>query len=435
MDMLIALAAFVLVLGVIVFIHEFGHFAVAKAFGVRVLVFSLGFGKRLAGFSWRGTDVRVSAIPLGGYVQMWGELPEDRTGAPDEFPVRPRWQRILVYLAGPAMNVALSVALIAAAFMSGIAEQAFQDMPPVIGSVVEGSPAARAGLVGGERVIEVAGKAIDRWDDLDFALRLAPEQPVTLLVEQDGARRQLVVTPDRLEPYAIGEAGINPSFTPSVAEVLAKTPADRAGLQPGDVLRAVDGQPIRSPDDFVRFVQERPGVEVLVTLERAGQTLDLPVTPALVGGQGQVGIRIGLFRKLGAGEALAASVRYNIEIVSKSLSLIGKLLTRDVAPKSALSGPIEIANLSGRAARRGWRELIFTMGFLSISIGFMNLLPIPVLDGGHIAILLIESAIRRDLSTVIKERLTQVGFMLLMMLMVMVLYFDLAKNLPSLPGF
>lgn len=432
--MLIAVAAFLLVLGVIVFIHEFGHFAVAKLFGVRVLVFSLGFGKRLAGFDFRGTDVRISAIPLGGYVQMWGDLPEDRTGAPDELPAKPRWQRILIYLAGPAMNVVLSVGLIAAAFMSGIAEQAYQDMPSVIGHVLEGSRAEAAGLVRGDQVVEVDGKPVDRWGDLMFALQLAPEKPVLLKVTGEDGTREVTVTPERIEPYEIGEAGIEPAFRTRVAEVLLGTPADRAGLQQGDVLRAVDGLPIHGPNDFVEYVQERPGVEVVITLERGDAVIEAPVTPEQVEDRGQVGIRIGLFRKLGFGEAMVASVRYNTEIVTKSLALIGKLLTNQVAPKSALSGPIEIASISGRAARRGWRELIFTMGFLSISIGFMNLLPIPVLDGGHITILLIESVMRRDLSTVIKERMTQVGFMLLMMLMVMVLYFDLAKNLPSLPG-
>ncbi len=432
--MLIAVAAFLLVLGVIVFIHEFGHFAVAKLFGVRVLVFSLGFGKRLAGFDFRGTDVRLSAIPLGGYVQMWGDLPEDRSGSSDELTAKPRWQRILIYLAGPAMNVVLSVGLIAAAFMSGIAEQAYQDMPSVIGHVVEGSRAEAAGLVRGDQVIEVDGKPVDRWGDLMFALQLAPEKPVLLKVVGEGGEREVTVTPEIIEPYAIGEAGIQPSFRTQVADVLVDTPADRAGLQQGDVLREVDGLPIYGPGDFIEYVQERPDVEVMITLERGDAVLETPVTPEMVEDRGQVGIRIGLFRKLGFGEAVVASVRYNAEIVTKSVSLIGKLLTNEVAPKSALSGPIEIASISGRAAKRGWRELIFTMGFLSISIGFMNLLPIPVLDGGHITILLIESVIRRDLSTVIKERMTQVGFMLLMMLMVMVLYFDLAKNLPSLPG-
>jgi regulator of sigma E protease len=432
--MLIGLAAFLLVLGVIVFIHEFGHFAVAKLFGVRVLVFSLGFGKRLAGFDFRGTDVRISAIPLGGYVQMWGDLPEDRTGALDELPAKPRWQRILIYLAGPAMNVVLSVGLIAAAFMSGIAEQAYQDMPSVIGHVFEGSRAEQAGLVRGDQIVAIDGKPVDRWGDLMFALQLSPEKAVSLQVTHEGATREVVVTPERIEPHDIGDAGIEPAFRTSVAEVIPDTPAERAGLLQGDVLREVDGMPIHGPNDFVEYILEHPGVEVLITLERADQLIEIAVTPERVAERAQVGIRIGLFRKLPLGEAVVASVRYNVEIVTKSVVLIGKLLTNQVAAKSALSGPIEIASISGRAAKRGWRDLIFTMGFLSISIGFMNLLPIPVLDGGHITILLIESAIRRDLSVVIKERMTQVGFMLLMMLMVMVLYFDLAKNLPSLPG-
>lgn len=432
--MLTNLAAFLVVLGVIVFIHELGHFLVAKLFGVRVLVFSLGFGKRLAGFDYKGTDVRVSAVPLGGYVQMWGELPEDRTGEANEFPAKPRWQRVLIYLAGPAMNVVLSVTLIAGVFMAGYAEQAYQEMPSVVGGVTEGSAAAVAGLEPGDRIVAVGDKAVERWEDLSFALQLSPDKAVPLVVERGNQRFELSITPARLEPYDIGDPGIVPPFTSSVAEILVDTPADRAGLEPGDTLRRVDGLPIRNPDEFVDYVKDRAGVEIMVTVERGGSLVDLPVVPALVDGRGQIGIRIGTFRRLPLFEAVAASARYNLDIVTKSVALLGKLVTSQVAPKSALSGPIEIARWSGRAAKRGWRDLVFLMGFLSISIGFMNLLPIPVLDGGHIAILLVESLIRRDLSVVVKERVTQFGFMLLMMLMVMVFYFDLAKNLPSLPN-
>lgn len=431
---LYSIFAFPFVLGIIVFVHEGGHFLVAKLFRVRVLVFSLGFGKRLAGFDYKGTDVRLSAIPLGGYVQMWGELPEDRTGLPDEFPAKPRWQRILIYLAGPAANVVLSVAVIAAVFMAGYGEQAYQEMPAVVGGVVEGSAAEAAGLRPEDRIIEVDGKAVDRWEDVSFMLQLAPEKTVPLVALRGEERLELAITPKRMETFEIGDHGIVPPFAAKVAEILEDTPADRAGFRPGDTLRQVDGLPIRNPDDFIAYVKDRAEIEIVVTVERGDTLIDLPVVPARIDDIGRIGISIGAFRKLPLFEAIGASARYNVDIVRKSMTVLGKLLTNEVKPKSALSGPIEMMRWSGHAAKRGWRDLIFLTGFLSISIGFMNLLPIPVLDGGNIAILLFESVIRRDLSTVIKERVTQFGFMLLLMLMVMVLYFDLAKNLPALPN-
>ncbi|RMH22477.1 MAG: PDZ domain-containing protein [Acidobacteria bacterium] len=433
--LLITVPAFLIALGVIVFVHELGHFVAAKLFGVRVLVFSLGFGKRLWGFDYRGTDCRVSAVPLGGYVQMCGELPEDRTGHADELPAKPRWQRILIYLAGPAMNVVLSVLLIAFLFMGGIPEQALQEIPSVIGAVGEGSPGERAGLAPGDRVVAVDGEPVDRWKDLAFAITIAPEKPLRLEVERQGERFATVLTPEKVERYELGEAGIYPQILPRISEVVRGAPADEAGFRPGDVLRSVDDQPITTSQDFVRYVEGHAGVPIAVMVLRGERLQRLEVVPADVGGKGRIGVVVGAYRKLPLGEALVASARYNVEIVAKSVELLGKLFTNEVAPKSALSGPIEIAAWSGRAARRGATDFLYMIGFLSISIGFMNLLPIPVLDGGHIFILLIESALRRDLSVVIKERVTQVGFMMLMMLMAMVIFFDLSKNLPALmPG-
>lgn len=429
---LVNIPAFLFALGVIVFVHEFGHFAVAKFFGIRVLTFSLGFGKRLWGFNFRGTDCRISAVPLGGYVQMWGELPEDRTGAPSEFTSKPRWQRVLVYLAGPGMNLVLSVTLFTALFMIGIPQQSLQEIPAVVGLVESGGPADRAGLKADDRIVAVNGTPVRRWKEVEFELTISPDKPVQIAYERDGATYDTTVTPDKDERYEFGDAGVLPAFQPRVIEVLADTPADAAGLRSGDVLQRVDDEVIGSPSEFVEYVQARPATPIAVTVRRGEKLETFTVVPAEIDGMGRVGVQVGIYRKLPLGEAFVAGVAYNVEIVQKSAQLLGKLFTREIAAKSALSGPIEIAAWSGRAAKRGWKDLLFTMGFLSISIGFMNLLPIPVLDGGHISILMVESLMRRDLSVLVKERITQAGFMMLMMLMVVVIFFDLSKNLPAL---
>lgn len=426
--------AFLFALGVIVFVHEFGHHVVAKLFGVRVLVFSLGFGKRLWGFERKGTDYRLSAVPLGGYVRMGGELPEERTGDPSDFMSKPRWQRILVYFAGPAMNVVLSVALIAMVFMAGVEYQAMQELPSVIGLVEDDSAGAEAGLEPDDRIVRIAGRAVEKWKDVDFALVTSPERPVELELVRAGRTIRAVVTPRLVPRYEFGDAGIHPKRLLRFSRILLDTPADRAGFVSGDEVRRVDGRIVSDVDEFIAFVQARAGVEIRIQVLRRGKLVTLPVVPAEIEGKGRIGVEIGAFRRLPLGEAIVESVKFNIEIIDKSITILGKLFSNEIAAKSALSGPIEIAAWSGRAAQRGFKDLIYLMGFLSISIGFMNLLPIPVLDGGHISILMVESLLRRDLSLVLKERITQLGFMMLMTLMAMVIFFDLSKNLPALFG-
>ncbi|MCP3959211.1 MAG: RIP metalloprotease RseP [bacterium] len=432
MDLLTSIPAFLFALGAIVFVHELGHHVVAKSFGVRVQVFSLGFGKRLWGFERKGTDYRLSLVPLGGYVRMGGELPEERTGDPSDFLSKPRWQRVLVYLAGPAMNVVFSVVLIAAVFMVGIEMQAIQETSSVVGTVEEGSAGAEAGLERGDRIVELNGKRVEKWNDVGFIFATSPERPVEVVLLRDGQTLTVSLTPVKVPRYEYGDAGIYPMRQLRFSKVLPDTPAERAGFHAGDEVRQVDGRNMSDVEAFIVYVQERASTEMVIQVLRKGELVDLTVVPADVEGKGQIGVEIGSYRPLPPGEALVESVRFNYDILDKSIQILGKLFTNEIAPKSALSGPIEIAAWSGRAARRGFKELIYMMGFLSISIGFMNLLPIPILDGGHISILLVESVIRRDLSMILKERITQLGFMMLMTLMAVVIFFDLSKNLPGL---
>ncbi|MEM8962074.1 MAG: RIP metalloprotease RseP [Acidobacteriota bacterium] len=432
---LIGTIAFTIAFGVIVFIHELGHFLVAKLFGVRVLVFSLGFGKRIAGFDFRGTDVRLSALPLGGYVRMSGEMPEERTGDPREFLARPRWERILVYLAGPAMNVVLSLALIAGAFMMGITVQALQVNPSVIGVVTEGSPGELAGIEPGDRVVEVDGKSVELWKDVSFVLLTSVDKPVELTIERGDERLVKTVTPIADPRDGVGDAGLFPRLEVRVGTVFADTPAASAGFEIGDVLVRVDDAVVEFPRSITEHLEARADQEVVVEVRRDGESLLIPVVPrADENGLGRIGIGLSIYRPLPFGEAVVASYHYNVEIVVKTAQILGKLFTGQVAAKNTLSGPIEIARVTAQAADRGLNDWVFVVGFLSIAIGIMNLLPIPILDGGHITILLIEMAIGRDLSIMLKERIMQVGFILLMMLMVMVIYFDLSKLLASAAG-
>lgn len=422
-------AAFIFALGVIIFVHEAGHLLVAKAFGMKVLAFSLGFGKRLFGWKVGETDYRISLVPLGGYVKLSGEEPGESTDDPRDFLNQPRWQRILVYLAGPLMNGALSILLIAGLFMVGIEVPALQSVPSVIGTVEPGSPGAAAGLLPGDEIVGIDGKEVSRWQDVAFTVLTGIGKPLEFEIDRNGVRTKVRVTPVKPADFDFGDAGIYPKLLPRIGDIVAGGPAEAAGFKLHDEVRSVDGRPLGSPGDFVDYIEQHTGKSVAVEVLRDGVLTRLDVVPADQGGKGRIGVRLTVAQRYPPLAALRESVRFNYDIAKQSLAVIGKIFKREVAAKSALAGPIEIAAQSGAAARTGFKNLLYLMGVLSLSIGLLNLFPIPVLDGGQITILLVESVMRRDLSLAVKERIAQVGLALVVLLMVTVLYFDLSKNL------
>lgn len=436
-DIFTNVLAFILGLGLIIFVHEGGHLLMAKAFGVRVMTFSLGFGKRLWGFTRGGTDYRLSAVPFGGYVRMGGENPEESTGDPNEFMSKPRWQRILVYLAGPAMNFVLAILLFACLFMVGIEVPNLPEMPPLVGGVEEGSSAAAAGLQRGDRIVAVKGEPTEDWQSVLMELLTSPAKPVALTVQRGDRTFQATVTPGKDPKYEMGDlAGLYPSIRPQLTQIQADSPAEKAGLKPGDEILKIDGRPIADSKDFVSYIESKPGQPVEIEILRAGQTLVVPVVPRADGKIGKIGVGIGFFQRYPPGRALVQGARYSVDLVRQTFEIIGKIFSREMSARGALAGPIEIAAQSGAAARAGFKVLLHMVGFLSIGIAIMNLMPIPILDGGQTLILMIEGVIRRDLSLRLKEAINHVGFIMILLLTVMVLYFDLLKNLPKglLPG-
>ena len=432
MDFLIKLVAFVFVLGIIIFVHEGGHLLVAKAFDVRVLAFSLGFGKRLFGFKRGETDYRVSLVPLGGYVRLGGEDPDELSDDPREFLNKPRWQRILVYLAGPAMNVVLSIAIMAALFVTGTSVSIDPgSLEPVVGSVVDGSPAAAVGIEPGDRIVAIGGEEVETWQDINMAIVVAPGKPVKLTYERDGKDTSATVVPEKMKPYGYGDAGLLPEVLPRFVQLLSGEPAEAAGFQVGDEIVSVDGRRVADQTDFVEYLQDHPAQEVQVTVRRSGQEMVIPVTTKDVGGQGKIGAGIGYYLEYSVGEAVLESVRFNWHLTVTTLEILGKIVTHQVSAKNAVSGPIEIASMSGTAAKTGVKPLFYLVAVISLSIAIFNLLPIPLLDGGQTTILLIESVRGRDLSMVVKERIQQVGFLLIIALMAAVIVLDISKQLPD----
>jgi regulator of sigma E protease len=435
---LTTILAFAFVLGVLIFVHELGHFLMARRIGVRVLKFSLGFGPRVFGFTRGGTEYCISAIPLGGYVKMAGENPDDpRTGQPDEFLSKSKWQRFQVLVMGPAMNLLLAVVVMAGVLMRGAEVPSFQSKPPVVGQVVQGSPAEKAGIRTGDRMLSVAGRDVSTWEQFLIAVgtRASRETPITLL--RDGKELTVAVTPTPQTKYEVGDVGVLPDVHPHVSTLLPGAPADRGGLKAGDVIVNVDGTVISFSKDLVDALSKKANQPVSLAVLRDGTPQQLTITPesnkgrcpSLPAGAGCIGIGIGedtIKIKPGPIDAIVMSVQRNYDSAKLIFQTVGQLITREASTRQ-LMGPLAIAQLSGESAQAGWIPLLSLMASISLNLGLLNLLPIPVLDGGHIFIMTLEGLARRDFSTRVKEKMFLAGFAVLLMLMVTVIYNDLTR--------
>jgi regulator of sigma E protease len=426
-----SLLAFLFVLGVLVFVHELGHFAMARRLGIRVLTFSLGFGPKLLKFRRGDTEYCVSAIPLGGYVKMAGESPDDRhTGAGDEFMSKTKWERFLVLVMGPAMNLVLAVLVMWIVLYQGAEVPAYEQQPPVVGRVVEDSPADRAGIAVGERIVSVSGRAVDTWDALFLAVLPQAEREIPVVVrDAENRERTLNVVPDARTDFAMGDLGVGPEMRAQIVDVAPGDPADRAGIAAGDVILEIDGEPVAG-NALVERISGRADTPLAMTLRRGEGLERVTVTPVARGDRAVIGVSFSEFEfrivEPGLVEAFGMSLERNYEWSGLIFQTLWGLLTAETSPRQ-LVGPVGIAQLSGSAAQVGWVQLFSLMAMISLNLGILNLLPIPVLDGGHIFIMGMEGVARRDFSMRVKERMLLAGFVVLMMLMVTVIYNDLTR--------
>ena len=422
--------AFLFVLGVLVFVHELGHFLAARRLGVRVLTFSLGFGPKLLKVRRGDTEYCISVIPLGGYVKMAGENPDDpRTGRPDEFLSKTKWERFQILIMGPAMNIILAVVVMAIVLAQGAEVPIYQDQPPIVGAVSPGSPAEKAGIQRGDRILTVAGDQVDTWDDLFIAVGTRPDRDVALTVMRDGQTRSVSLRTVSEGSFEIGNIGVLPDINPIVASVIAGEPAERAGLKAGDVVIAVNGERMVTRPQFIEAISRNGGKEIDLTIERDEQQLHIAATPEQRGDRGMLGLYVTEPTRSftpGPLEAIQLSVQKNIEFGGLIFKTLGGLFIGETSPRQ-LMGPVAIAQLSGESAQAGWIALFTLMASISLNLGLLNLLPIPVLDGGHILIMALEGVARRDFSMAVKEKMLLAGFVLLMMLMVTVIYNDLTR--------
>ncbi len=440
--LLVTLIYVALVLGFMILIHEFGHYAAAKLFKVRVEVFSIGFGKRLLGFRKGETDYRISAIPLGGYVKMSGENPMDQlTGDPGEFLSHPRWQRFVIAIAGPAMNILLAIGLLASIYMIHFEYAAVLDEPAVVGWVLQDSPAAKAGIELGDRIVKIDGVEDPTWEQVDRKEALSPNQPLDVVIQRDGHTFEKKVVP---EPYGVNQLGIA-GWVPKepgvvVTELEPGMPAEKAGLKIGDQILTVDGQPVPALQAMVEILKRTKDKPIEITVLREGQKKSFIIQPVLsdINGKLEQRYRVGIastrikVSRLPFAAALSKSIEENKKGSFLILELLQKMVRRKISMRQ-VEGPIGISGAVGRAAReKGWMPLLGITAAISLNLGIFNLLPIPILDGGVIFLLLIESIMRRDISLHIKERIYQAAFVFLVLFAVMVIYNDLVKTLPGL---
>ncbi|HEY1243152.1 MAG TPA: RIP metalloprotease RseP [Bryobacteraceae bacterium] len=428
-------------IGVMIMIHELGHFWAARFFDVKVEAFSFGFGPRLFGFRRGETDYRFSLILFGGYVKMAGEqVTDENIDDPRSFLAKPRWQRLIIAFAGPFMNVVLAVGVLTGLFMVKYERASDADMQAVIGHVVADSAAAKAGLQDGDRIVKLDGEKNPTWEDVGLKEVASAYRPMYLTVERNGRRFDTVVTPVLSERLGFGYAGWDERGEVQLGAIEPGYPAEKAGLQKGDLLIAVNGQAIHSVLKFQEMTKNSGGRALDVEFSRSGQIQHSTVQPVYSKLDGPARWMIGVApqqklhlvtTRLSLPEALNESVRQN----AKGAMLIGSFLKgvvqRRMSPKT-ITGPIGIAQLSGEAARQGPSAFFLLMSMVSLNLAIFNLLPIPILDGGVIVMLLVEMVMQRDLSLSVKEAVLKLGFVFILMIVAFVIYNDISKILP--PG-
>jgi len=441
MNLLLGVA---LVLGLMIMIHEWGHFIVARLFGVRVDVFSIGFGPRLFGWKRGATDYRVSALPFGGYVRMAGQDLSEAdsndvapTGAPDELMSKPRWQRALISFAGPAVNLIFPLLLLTALFVAvGLPYSSFYDLPVQVVAL----PTDKAGQAGtlqvGDKLVSINDVRKPTWEQAQKAIKqAAPGDNLRLEVENAGNNRSVELamtsgtTLDRIFGY--------PPLPPVLDEVAPGTPAERAGLKEGDRLLAVNGQKIDYWGQFVERVRGSKGQSIKLELERKGQLVHADVTPqAGVAESGETIYQVGVavldptsYRRVSISDGVRDAFVMTGERTQETIGVVGKLFSGRVSVRQ-LQGAVGISRAAGEAVRKGPLAVISLMVLISVNLGILNLLPIPILDGGNILLLTLEGIRRRDFSMAFKERFVQVGLVFLLVFFAYVMYNDVVRLLP-----
>lgn len=450
-DILIVILAVIFVLGIAINIHEFGHFIVAKLFGMRVEAYSFfGLGPRIWGFKVGHTDYRISAIPLGAYVKLYGdEVTAPLEGGASEnvkvpeselYELRPRWQKFLVMLGGPFMNIMLALAIpFAAALTIGV-----PSMPaPVIGVVNTGGAAEAAGIKVGDRIVSFNGIENPTWERIRDEALISPEKPIPLTVDRGGQKMPLSITPQKKmeSGNSVGEVGLVPDAGVEPVEVgtiSPDSPAAASGLLPGDRVIAYNGQTVRNSQELSNQIRENKDAPGRLTIERNGQRSEIQTAAKLdEDGVYRIGIGFGAASittrvPVGIGGAASFAVDSNLRILRLTGRVFGQLFAGERSVKDAgLAGPVGIVQIIAKVVKElGFAGLFGILAVISLNLGVFNLLPIPLLDGGQIMVLGIEKVMSwfgKTLSMAIKEKIQLAGLAVILLLMVFTLFLDISR--------
>jgi regulator of sigma E protease len=436
-------------LGVLIFVHEAGHFLLAKLLGVKVLKFSLGFGPKVLGRKFGETEYQISAVPLGGYVKMLGQsdTPQEEEAIPEHekpraYNFQPVWKRFFIVFSGPFFNLVFAAFVFVLIFMSGV------PVPlPDIGNVEAKSPAAAAGLMTGDRVVQINGRKVESWQEIYGTLKDNPGKPLLFMVKRNDRVVEAAVRPEKkVDKNIFGEEkedwsiGIEPLVYPEVGEVMKGSRAGESGLLKGDRILEIEGTALKTWQDMTTLIHASPEKPLRFKIRRAGQMMDVTVTPKKEtyktpdGEEKAIGL-IGIkpagndfIKKYGLAEAVSLGLKRTWDISELTVVSMVKLIQR-VIPSNTIGGPIMIFQMAGEQASLGALNFFTFMAVISINLGVLNLLPIPILDGGHILFLGIEAVRRRPLSENVIMIAQRVGLVLLLSLMAFAFYNDIVRLL------
>jgi len=429
---------FIITLGILIFVHELGHFIMAKRAGIRVDAFSLGFGPRLFGFKRGETDYRVSALPLGGYVKMLGEDPDD-DGADDprSFSRKSMWARVKVVAFGPLMNFILCIVLMPVVFMIGRTEPVYLHERPVLIGVKPDTPAAEAGLKEGDRIVSIDGNEVKLWDDTINRILISPNQTLEMGIERNGRILNKSVTVGELPEIKGGYIGVEPIFflgTEARVDVVTPgSPAEAAGLEAGDLVVSFAGRTVTDFYDLSAKVNECGDWETEIVVDRDGKRLTSKIHPAynaetsrfiigIITNRSSIGPRA--VYRYGFFDSMVLGAKEIIKLTKLTFEVLYRLITLKLSYK-VLGGPIIIAKVSAAAAATGLANFLYFMAFLSLQLSILNLLPVPILDGGHLFFIAIEAIRRKPVSVKIRSVASQVGFVILLTFMALITLKDI----------
>lgn len=433
-----SILSFVIVFGVLVFVHEFGHFFMAKLVKIRVEVFSWGYGKRLFGIKKGDTDYRISILPLGGFVKFTGEdvFEKKMDLAPYDLMAKKRWERFLVMFMGSVMNILLAVVLVVFVSMLGVTTPEYVDQKPVIDWIEADSPAERANLLAGDEILKINNRKTKTWKEVELAVGTKPNRLITLEVKRGDEilTKEFVVGSKKSLDFEMGYAGFSPNVLTQIVDVAPDSPAEKAGMKAGDVILASSEEAIYY-HQFVDIVEKNPGKKLEFLIDREGEQLTVNVTPRLEEEGGKIGVSISAWiqfetKKYGFFRAIGRSIKENTKLAFALFNYLKELIAGEASAKQ-VGGPIMIAKYSYSFFRAGFISMLSFMAFISLQLGIINLFPVPLFDGGQILVLGIEGLFRRDFSPKVKQIVMMVGFAIFIFLLGFLILNDVARTLPN----